>query len=133
MAEMVLNRKDDPYGLLAIALHVHLTPLMQGTEHSYKDLTPIAKIYSEYNMMVVRKDSPIETLDDVTEALKKDPGSIYFGGATVGTTAHITVSTLATVDGVDTVALPYIDYLGGESRSEEHTYERQTIMSISYT
>src|SRR3546814_13755808 len=110
MAEMVQNRKDDPYSLLAIALHVHLTPLMQGTEHSYKDLTPIAKIYSEYNMMVVRTDSPIETLDDVTEALKKDPGSIPFGGATAGNTDHTPVSNLATGVGrepVDPTSNPF--------------------------
>src|SRR3546814_19167499 len=117
MAEMVQNRKDDPYSLLAIALHVHLTPLMQGTEHSYKDLTPIAKIYYEYNMMVVRPDSPIETLDDVTEALKKDPGSISFRGATVGNPANITVSKGDTGCGLGPVHLTNIPHSGGETKA----------------
>ncbi len=117
MAEMAENRPDDDHSLLGIALHVHLTPLLQGTEHSYKDLTPIAKLFSEYVMMVVRTDSPIQSLDEVAAALKEDPGSLSFGGATVGNTDHITVSKFASDLGVNPVDLTYVPYSGGESNA----------------
>lgn len=117
MAEFVQNRRGDPYSLLGIALHVHLTPLLQGTPHSYKDLTPIAKLFSEYNMLVVRTESPIESLEEVAEALKEDPGSLSFGGATVGNSDHITLSKFAKTIGVDPTKLTYVAYSGGESNA----------------
>jgi putative tricarboxylic transport membrane protein len=117
MAEMVQKRKGDPYSLLGIALHVHLTPLTQGTPHSYKDLTPIAKLYTEHNLIVVRTESPIKSLKDIEAALKKDPGELRFGGATVGNSDHITIASFAKEIGVDPTKLTYIAYSGGESNA----------------
>ena len=42
---------------IGIAIHAIATPLTLGTPHSYKDMTPIAKVFSEYQMMVVRTQS----------------------------------------------------------------------------
>jgi putative tricarboxylic transport membrane protein len=50
------------------------------TKLSYKDTTPIARLISDYQMFVVKKDSKYKTLKDVIEAAKKDPKSIKFGG-----------------------------------------------------
>lgn len=117
MAEMAQSRRGDAYSLLGIALHVHLTPLLQGTPHSYKDMTPIAKLFSEYNMLVVRTESPIQSVEEVAEALKQDPGSLSFGGATVGNSDHITLSKFAKTLGVDPTKLTYVAYSGGESNA----------------
>ena len=56
IAEMVHVRKGNPYSLLGIAIHVFVTPMMPGTPYSYKHLTPIAKIFTEHQMMVVRRN-----------------------------------------------------------------------------
>jgi putative tricarboxylic transport membrane protein len=117
MADMVQRRKGDPYSLLGISIHVHLTPLTMGTQYSYKDMTPIAKLFTEYNLMVVRTESPIESLKEVEASLKKDPGQLKFGGATVGNSDQITLSKFATVIGVDPTKLTYIGYSGGESNA----------------
>lgn len=116
MAEMV-QRNDDAYSLCALALHVHLTPLMQGTQYSYKDMTDIAKLFSEYNLMVVRTESPIRNLKDVTDALAKDVSSLSFGGATIGNSDHITVCKLAQTVDADPTKLTYVAYSGGESNA----------------
>lgn len=116
MAEMV-KRDDDAYSLVALALHAILTPLTQGTPHSYKDMTPIAKVFSEYNLIVVRTESPIQSLDEIAAKLKEDPGSVSFGGATVGNSDHITISTFAKSIGVDPTKLTYVAYSGGESNA----------------
>lgn len=85
MAEMAGPRKGDPYSLSAFALHVIYTPLTLGTPNSYKTLTPIAKIFSEYQMMVVRTESPIKSLKDVEAALRKDVGSSASAAPASGT------------------------------------------------
>lgn len=116
IAQMV-ERRGDPYMLLGIAIHAIVTPLTLGTPYSYKDMTPIAKLFSEYEMMVVRTDSPIKSLKDVEAALKKDPSSLSIGGASLGNADHITVATFAKVIGVDPTKLNYIPYSGGESNN----------------
>ncbi len=112
---LMVQRRGDPYNLLGIAIHAVVTPLTLGTGYSYKDMTPIAKVFSEYEMMVVRAESPIKNLRDVEVALKKDPGSLSFGGASLGNSDHITVALFARAIGVDPAGLNYIPYSGGES------------------
>jgi putative tricarboxylic transport membrane protein len=113
--QLMVRRKGDPYSLLGIAIHAIATPLTLGTPYSYKDMTPIAKIFSEYQMIVVRTQSPIKTLKDVEAALRKDPQSLSIGGASLGNADHITVAKFAQAIGVDPVKINYIPYSGGES------------------
>lgn len=112
---LMVQRKGDPYSLLGIAIHAVATPLTLGTPYSYKDMTPIAKIFSEYQMLVVRTGSPIKDLKDVAAAMRKDPGSITIGGASLGNADHIAASLFAKSIGVDPTKLNYIPYSGGES------------------
>jgi putative tricarboxylic transport membrane protein len=116
MAEMV-QRKGDTHVLLGIAIHVHTTPLTTGTKHSYKDLTPIAKLFSEYQMMVVRTESPIKSIKEVEAALRKDAGSLKVGGASVGGADHMTVAKFVKAIGGDPAKLTYVAYSGGESNA----------------
>jgi putative tricarboxylic transport membrane protein len=113
IAEMV-KRKGDPYSLLGIAIHIIVTPLTLGTPHTYKDVTPIAKLFSEYEMLVVRADSPIKSIKEIEAALKKDPGSLKIGGASLGSADHLTISRFAQSLGLDPAKLTYIAYSGGE-------------------
>lgn len=116
IAQMV-EHKGDPYLLLGIAIHAIATPLTLGTPYNYKDMTPIAKLFSEYEMLVARTESPFKNLMDVAAALRKDPGSVSIGGASLGNADHITVATFAKVLGVDPTRLNYIPYSGGESNN----------------
>jgi len=112
---LMVQRKGDAYSLLGIAIHAVATPLTLGTPYSYKDMTPIAKVFSEYQMMVVRTESPIRSLKDVEAALHKDPGGLSIGGASLGNADHIAASLFAKAIGVDPTQLRYIPYSGGES------------------
>ncbi len=112
---LMVKRKGDPYSLLGIAIHAIVTPLTLGTPHSYRDMTPIAKLFSEYQMMVVRTASPFKTLKDVEAALRKDPGSLSIGGASLGNADHIAVAKFARTIGIDPGKLNYIPYSGGDA------------------
>ena len=103
--QLMVQRKGDPYTLLGIAIHAIVTPLTLGTPYSYKDMTPIAKVFSEYEMMVVRAESPIKSLQDIEAALRKDPGALSVGGASLGNADHIAVALFAKAIGVDPIKL----------------------------
>ena len=75
--------------------------------------TPIARLTSEYNVFVVPADSPLKSMKDVVEQLKKDPGSVKWGGGSKGSTEHISASMLAGKVGVDPKKVNYVAFRGG--------------------
>ena len=75
--------------------------------------TPIARLTSEYNVFVVPANSPFKTMKDVVEQLKKDPGSVKWGGGSRGSTEHIAASILARQTGVDPKKVNYVPFRGG--------------------
>lgn len=80
---------------------------------SVTQLTPIARLTSEYNVFVLPANSPFKTMADVVEQLKKDPGSIKWGGGSRGSTEHIAAAMLARAVGVDPARINYVPFRGG--------------------
>jgi putative tricarboxylic transport membrane protein len=51
---------------------------------SVTQVTPIARLTTEYNVFVLPANSPFKTMADVVAQLKKDPGSVKWGGGSRG-------------------------------------------------
>ena len=75
--------------------------------------TPIARLSSEYNVFVLPANSPMKTMKDVVDQLKKDPGSVKWGGGSRGSTEHIAAAMLAREVGVDPAKINYVAFRGG--------------------
>ena len=75
--------------------------------------TPLARLTSEFNVFVVPAESPFKTMKDVVEQLKKDPGSVKWGGGSRGSTEHIAAAMLAREVGVDATRVNYVPFRGG--------------------
>ena len=80
---------------------------------SLDKVTPIARLTSEYNVFVVPANSPLKTMKDVVEQMKKDPGSVKWGGGSRGSTEHIAAAMLAREVGVDATNINYVPFRGG--------------------
>ena len=52
-------------------------------------MTPIARLTGEYEVIVVPAASELKTLADLVAKLKADPGSVAWGGGSAGGTDHI--------------------------------------------
>jgi putative tricarboxylic transport membrane protein len=75
--------------------------------------TPIARLTSEYNVFVLPTNSPLKNMKDVVEQLKKDPGSVKWGGGSRGSTEHIAAAMIAQQVGVDPSKINYVPFRGG--------------------
>ncbi|MGE4243325.1 Bug family tripartite tricarboxylate transporter substrate binding protein [Ramlibacter sp.] len=75
--------------------------------------TPIARLTSEYNVFVLPANSPHKTMADVVAQLKKDPGSVKWGGGSRGSTEHIAAAMIARAVGVDPAKINYVAFRGG--------------------
>lgn len=76
--------------------------------------TPIAKLVEEQEGLLVPADSPFETVDDLVDAWKADPGSVTVGGgSSPGGPDHLFPMQLAQELGIDPNDVNYIAYDGG--------------------
>ncbi len=75
--------------------------------------TPIARLTSEYNVFVLPAASPLKTMAEVVEQMKKDPGSVKWGGGSRGSTEHIAAAMIARAVGVDPSKINYVAFRGG--------------------
>ncbi|WP_226345076.1 tripartite tricarboxylate transporter substrate binding protein [Agilicoccus flavus] len=75
------------------------------------DATPIARVVEEYDVVVVKADSPYRTLDDLVTAWKQDPAKVSWTGG--GTFDQLVSTDLALKAGIDPGALTYIPKSGG--------------------
>jgi putative tricarboxylic transport membrane protein len=80
---------------------------------SLSQATPIARLTSEYNVFVLPAASPFKTMGEVVEQLKKDPGSVKWGGGSRGSTEHIAAAQIARAVGVDPSKINYVAFRGG--------------------
>lgn len=77
------------------------------------DVTPIARLTGEYEAIVVPAASPLQSMGDLVEALKADPGAVSWAGGSAGGTDHIAAGLIAKAAGVDPTKINYIAYSGG--------------------
>ena len=113
LAQFVNASKGDPNALMVMGA-VMLGGLITGKPPvSLDKLTPIARLTSEYNVFVLPANSPLKTMKDVVEQMKKDPGSVKWGGGSRGSTEHIAAAMIAREVGVDAARINYVPFRGG--------------------
>lgn len=84
---------------------------LNGTsKYGFRDTTPLARLIADYAAFVVKADSPYNSIQDVMDALKKDPKSVKIGGtSSVGSMDHVQFLIVAKAAGVKN--LNKIDYV----------------------
>ena len=113
LAQFVNASKGDPNALMVMGA-VMLGGIITGKPPvSITAATPIARLTSEYNVFVLPANSPFKTMADVVAQLKKDPGSVKWGGGSRGSTEHIAAAMIARAVGVDPAKINYVAFRGG--------------------
>ena len=113
LAQFFNATKGDPNALMVMGA-VMLGGIITGKPPvSVTQVTPVARLTSEFNVFVLPDNSPFKTMKDVVEQLKKDPGSVKWGGGSRGSTEHIAAAMIAREVGVDASKINYVPFRGG--------------------
>ena len=113
LAQFANGSKADPNAVMVMGA-VMLGGIITGKPPvSLSQATPIARLTSEYNVFVLPANSPFKTMKDVVEQMKKDPGSVKWGGGSRGSTEHIAAAMIAREVGVDPSKINYVAFRGG--------------------
>ena len=113
LAQFVNASKGDGNALMVMGA-VMLGGIITGKPPvTVTQATALARLTSEYNVFVLPASSPLKTMKDVVEQMKKDPGSVKWGGGSRGSTEHIAAAMLAREVGVDASKINYVPFRGG--------------------
>ena len=113
LAQFVNGSKGDANAVMVMGA-VMLGGIITGKPPvSLSAATPLARLTSEYNVFVLPAASPFKTMKDVIDQLKKDPGSVKWGGGSRGSTEHIAAAMIAREMGVDPAKINYVAFRGG--------------------
>lgn len=89
------------------AIHIN------GSGIDLDDVTPIARLTDDYDVVVVPADSPINTIDDLVDAWRANPTNFPFGGGSLGSLDQMIIAQIAGEAGIDPTSVNYLAHSGG--------------------
>jgi putative tricarboxylic transport membrane protein len=112
--QRLVNEKGNGKLAMQMGLGVVGAAYTSKSAATLTDTTPIAKLIEEAGAIVVSKDSPYKTIDDLVTAWKKDPKKVAVGGgSSPGGPDHLLPMQLAKAVGIEPKKVNYVGYDGG--------------------
>src|SRR3954464_10557126 len=113
LAQFVNSAKGDGNQLMVYGFVMVGAILMNKSPVSLSQITPIAKITEETQLLVVPANSPIKNAKDLAEAVKKDVAKVTFAGGSAGGVDHIMAALFVGAVGADASKVNYVPFSGG--------------------
>jgi putative tricarboxylic transport membrane protein len=76
----VAGKKGDPHFWLTATTSFIQTPLQGKSKYHYKDFTPLTNLAYDDFLVIVKADSPYNSMKDLVAGAKKNPGQLKVGG-----------------------------------------------------
>ncbi|MGX9937881.1 Bug family tripartite tricarboxylate transporter substrate binding protein [Advenella kashmirensis] len=111
--QTVARSAPDGYTIMGGTITTHAVNPFFVKSLSYdpvKDFTPVALVGMVSNALVVRADSPFNSVQDVIDAARKKPGALNYGTAGPGTSQHLSGQLFQSIT---KTTLQQISYKGG--------------------
>jgi putative tricarboxylic transport membrane protein len=110
----IVNEKGNGELAMLMGLGVVGASYTNDSPSKLTDTTPLAKLIEEPGAIMVSKDSPYQTIDDLVQAWKADPSKIAVGGgSSPGGPDHLLPMQLAQAVGLDPKDVNFVSYDGG--------------------
>jgi putative tricarboxylic transport membrane protein len=103
-------------GRLAMSMGLGVVGAVRSNDapKTLADTTPIARLTEEQDVVVVAKDSPYKTVDELIAAWKEDPGELPVGGGSApGGPDHLAPMLMARAAGIAPKDVDYVPFDGG--------------------
>lgn len=103
----------NPHKLFAVSPPIILVPLAGQSAFDHTAFTPVARLITDYAIILVQASSPYETINDLMAAIEENPSLAVGGGSAPGSMDHIASAGAAGAAGIDARAVNYIPFSGG--------------------
>lgn len=100
--------KGDGYTIMGINLpHIIVKPMQKDVGFKTDDITGIYMFHYTPDALVVRKDSPFKSVQDVIDYAKANPGKLTLSGSGKGTANHLAQVRFDKMAGIDTTYVAF--------------------------
>lgn len=108
-AEYVLQQPADGYTLmLATIAHNGAYKMYRNLRYSPAvDIPPLALIAESPNVLLVRKDLPVNTVPELLALARAEPGKLNYGSAGTGSATHMAAELFKYMTKTDIVSIPF--------------------------
>ena len=113
IAQFVNGAKGDGNQLMVNGFVMVGALAMNKSPVTLEQVTPIARLTEEIQVIVVPANSPIKTAQDLAAALKADIAKVTFAGGSAGGVDHVMAALFAGAIGADAKKINYIPFSGG--------------------
>lgn len=113
LAQFVNSSKGDPNAVMIGGMVMVGGLYLQKSPFNLSQITPLARLTSEWEVIVVPSNSPYKTIGDLMKAYKENPGKVAWGGGSAGGTDHILIGLMVKALGGDASKINYVPYKGG--------------------
>ncbi len=113
LAQFVNGSRGDGNALMVNGFVMVGALLTNKSPVSLDQVTPLAKLTEETQVMVVPANSPIKTAQDLADAVKKDVSKVTFAGGSAGGVDHIMAALFVGASGAQAAKVNYVPFSGG--------------------
>ena len=113
LSQLVSKAEGDPYQPMVMGLVMLGAIETNRSPVSIDQVTPIATLTTDAEVLVVPASSRLKTIDDLVAAMKRDIGGVRFGGGSAGGTDQLLVGELARTLDLEPSRTTYVAHSGG--------------------
>lgn len=113
LAQFVGSAKSSPDQLLVAGITLVGASISNKSPVDLTQVTPLARLTGDPLVIVVPKDSPIQTIDELLKTIKSDVAKAIWVGGSAGGADHILAALVTQAAGEDPSKINYVAYSGG--------------------
>lgn len=115
----ISRAKPDGYTIGAASVEINTMHWFGLTPLNYTDITPIALINQPAASVIVSKDSQFETLTELLDYARENPGELTASGTALGGIWHLALAGMLEAEGLDPQDIRWVPSQGSASAFQE--------------
>jgi putative tricarboxylic transport membrane protein len=108
-----VGHRGDPHELMTTGLIMAGAVVTNKSPVQLDQVTPLARLTTDYQAVVVPANSPLRSMQDVAQAMKRDLPAVAIAGGSAGGVEQILAGMLAKEAGAQPSKINYIAHSGG--------------------
>lgn len=133
MADFVQRHGRDPNALFVSGFVMLGALALERNDAALKQLTPIARLTSDYLVLCAANGKALETTKDLVRELQRDVGSVTFAGGSAGGVDHMLAAMMLRQLKLDAGAMKYVATSSGQEAMELLQSGKATIAISGYS
>ncbi|TCU37197.1 Bug family tripartite tricarboxylate transporter substrate binding protein [Rhizobium azibense] len=113
LAQFIGTAKGSPNQLLVAGITLVGASISNKSPVDLTQVIPLARLTGDPLVIVVPKDSPIQTIDDLLATIKTNVAKTIWVGGSAGGADHILAALVTKAAGADPAKINYVAYSGG--------------------